>query len=392
MNQYRLTTPEEREKFYHLYLYTFNNTDSPERQAFFNARYAHGWIYGLHDDHDQLISGLYSLPFTINFHGIAYQMHGIGDVMSAPEHSGRGGAGTLLQASLDEMLANHVTLAYLSPFSYTYYRRFGYEQVFNHMIYTLDSQKAPNYHSKDSAGRVERVSLQKALSEIKPFYANRVGHLAGGMVRMDWWWNYLTLKHHWNVGLYYDATDTLAGYLIYERTEDTFVIQELETTTTTAFEHLIQFTLNHRNTFSTLKFDSADSRYHADWFADPYSIEAKTVPYMMARIVDLRDFLERYPYRQADFPLVTFSVEDENLSQNTGVWALSRKHGQTTLTQKNKTPNGPTLSIQQLTKALFGTTNLVTQAKTGKNPWPSSLNIFLDSILVNTPPQFKDYF
>jgi predicted acetyltransferase len=89
---------------------------------------------------------LYSLPFAVNFHGVDYPMNGIGDVMSAPEAAGSGGAGELLQASLVAMLQAGVTLAYLAPFSYRYYRQFGYEQVFNHMHYRISTDKMPALH------------------------------------------------------------------------------------------------------------------------------------------------------------------------------------------------------------------------------------------------------
>ncbi|WP_054662257.1 hypothetical protein [Lacticaseibacillus camelliae] len=46
-SEYRLTDPADRERFYQLYLYAFNGQDSEARRRFFNARYAHGWIYGL---------------------------------------------------------------------------------------------------------------------------------------------------------------------------------------------------------------------------------------------------------------------------------------------------------------------------------------------------------
>ncbi|WP_238696343.1 GNAT family N-acetyltransferase [Lactiplantibacillus plantarum] len=139
---YRLTSDADREAFYQLYQYAFNNHDTPARRRFFMDRYQHGWIYGRHD-HGQLVSGLYSLPLAVNFHGVTYRMNGIGDVMSAPEYAGQGGAGQLLTTALTEMAANHVTLSYLAPFAYGYYRRFGYEHVFDHAHQVMAAQ---TYH------------------------------------------------------------------------------------------------------------------------------------------------------------------------------------------------------------------------------------------------------
>lgn len=165
--------------FYQLYLTCFNATDSPERRQFFNFRYDHGWIFGK-KAHGQFVSGLYSLPFAVNFHGVDYPMNGIGDVMSAPEAAGSGGAGELLQASLETMLQAGVTLAYLAPFSYRYYRQFGYEQVFNHMRYSISTDKIPPLHPQIKSVYVERKKWDEALPLIKPIYATQAQDLAGG--------------------------------------------------------------------------------------------------------------------------------------------------------------------------------------------------------------------
>ena len=111
MPQFRLNSAEDFEKFYQLYFYAFNALDEPSWRKYFFERYQHGLIYGIKQG-EKLTNGLYSLPFKVDFHGTKYLMSGIGDVATAPESAGQCGASTLLQAALNEMSANKVTLSY----------------------------------------------------------------------------------------------------------------------------------------------------------------------------------------------------------------------------------------------------------------------------------------
>lgn len=390
MTDYRLHTPADQQAFYQLYLYAFNGEDTAERRAFFDLRYAHGWIYGIKSE-DRLVSGLYSLPFTVNFHGVDYKMNGIGDVMSAPEHAGAGGAGTLLQASLEEMAARGVTLAYLAPFSYEYYRRFGYEQVFNNIVYAMPNTSVRTIRAKNWGGSVVRMPMEQALPELIPYYANRAQNLRGGLVREDWWWQYLVLKRHWDVALYHDEAGVLAGYLLYDRAGTTITSEEFVADTPAAFAHLMAFFTNHRNTFQTLAFKAPNPTYAGDWLPNPDEATTTIQPYMMARIVDLDDFLRRYPYQTKTLAPVSWTVADANLPANAGRWTLAIENGQATVTHDPAVnDDAADLTIQQLTKALFGATRLKTLQETGQATVGDALG--LDAALVHERPEFIDYF
>lgn len=389
MTDYRLHGPEAREQFYQLYLYAFNRQDSPHRREYFFQRYDHGWIYGL-EDGGQLVSGLYSLPFTVNFHGVDFRMNGIGDVMSAPEFSGRGGAGTLLKASLAEMAEKHITLAYLAPFSYEYYRRFGYEQVFNKMQYTLAGSSVPSFHAL-GGGTVTRQPLRAALPALMPVYAARADHLRGGLVRENWWWDHLALANEWDAALYRDSAGEMQGYMLYDRNGSTLTVQEWWAPSQAAWTHLMAFLLRHGNTFPTLRFIDQDSRYRGDWLPNPYALTAETLPFMMARIVDLADFFGRYPWMGQLAAPVTMAVTDPVLPANQGVWTLTAAGATRTAVDSDGAADLH-LSIQQLTKALFGTTTLTSILTSGRGTGDANAAARLDAVLHHELPMLNDYF
>lgn len=389
---YRLTSDADREAFYQLYQYAFNNQDSPQRRRFFMDRYQHGWIYGRHD-HGQLVSGLYSLPLAVNFHGVTYKMNGIGDVMSAPEYAGQGGAGQLLTAALNEMAAEHVTLSYLAPFAYGYYRRFGYEHVFDHAHQVMAAHDLPRIKPTDWTGTVTRYGNDD-LALINDFYAAQAQNQRGGLIRPTWWQHYLTLKHDWSVAIYRNADAKIEGYLIYERQATNFAIQEWSTSTPTAFERLADFITKHGTTFETFSYDDPSATNGLDLLADPYTLQVTIKPYMMARIVDLYDFIKRYPFT-ADVSLIRLAVTDTTLPANQGIWELQRANGQVTLNRISTDLTGTAdikLSIQQLTTALFGTQSLRRAYLHGQLTGDLDAIDRLDASLVKMRPALIDYF
>lgn len=389
----RLTTDEDREAFYQLYQYAFNRQDAPARRAFFMDRYQHGWIYGLHDQ-DKLVSGLYSLPFEVNFHGVKYGMNGIGDVMSAPEYSGRGGAGKLLTAALNEMATNHVELSYLAPFSYAYYRKFGYEQTFNHAVQTMAAKDLPRLKPSDFSGTITRYG-NDGLALVNAFYAAQPANQRGGLIRPEWWLNYLTLKHAWSVAIYRNTTGKIEGYLIYERQTTNFAIQEWASSTPVAFERLANFVTKHGTSFETFSYESPSDEHGLDLLADPYPLAVKTVPYMMARIVLLHDFIKKYPFTGTDLTPMRLAITDATLQQNQGIWELALVAGKVTMnrvTTDLTKRSALQLSVQQLTKALFGTRSLTSEWQHGQITGDLAAAQRLDAVLVHEKPALIDYF
>ena len=86
----------------------------------------------------------------MNFHGVRYPMAGIGYVASYPEYRGEGGISAIMKEMLADLAKQKVALSYLAPFSYPFYRQYGYEQTFEQAEYTIKTEDWP---------RVKRVPV-----------------------------------------------------------------------------------------------------------------------------------------------------------------------------------------------------------------------------------------
>ncbi len=318
MDKLEQLTQKDLEEFYQLYLYAFTNLDSKGRRAFFDHRYNHALKYGIKHN-GKLGSGMLSIPFHVNFHGVKYKMNGIGDVMSYPEYGGNGAITQLMQQAFNDMLEDNVALSYLAPFSYDFYRRFGYEEVFDRTIYRVKNTDLSRVKIDKKIGSIERLTLAEAIPFIKEVYANNPNSHNAGLIREDWWWDYLVLKHpHWQVGVYFSEDHLSAGYVIYEGLDTTFSIQEIMFTNWESFQYLSRFICQHESMFSTFEYASGDPLGHPDILKNPSNVEVQIKPYMMARIINLETFINHYPFLKK-IKSTRVAVTDKMLPANNGI-------------------------------------------------------------------------
>ena len=392
MIEKRVLSATDEPAFYNLAQYAFNKPDSEQRRLFFQKLYQNSVGFGVFDQ-GHLKSSLLATPFNVNFKGQTFKMSGIGYVASYPEFSGQGGISDLMHLAFERMQADGVTLSYLAPFSYPFYRRFGYEQAFEQTCYQIKTADLPRLKFAPDQGHVERLSLSAAVPLISVFQQQHPHNQVGGIQRAAWWWQYNCLKHiDWEVAVYTDGDQKVAGYVIYSRQATTLEIQELLTSTVASQEQLVKFIFKHQSAYQTIRYESGLTTNLGDLLPDPTIVETTTIPYMMARIVSLADFLARYPYEVADLEAVKIAVSDDFLTENSGVWQLSLHAGQPTVTKLASQTADITVIIQQLTKAMMGYRTLASQAHYGQFSGDAAKIAQLSAAFNQTQPMLWDYF
>jgi len=99
---------------------------------------------GAFDEKERMLSALQVHPYIINMNGKQVKMGGIGSVLTRPEARHGGNVRKLMDIAFDEMeMLGHV-FSFLYPFSFEYYRKFGYE-----MCYQYNSVSIPFSQLKD---------------------------------------------------------------------------------------------------------------------------------------------------------------------------------------------------------------------------------------------------
>lgn len=380
MTDYRLTD-KNFEDFYQAYLLSFKGEDTQKRREYFKIRYQNVKPYGYYED-GKFLAGLLRLPFQVQLDGKQYSMDGIGEVMSLPENLSVVNATTILKQALKDMYAEGVTFSYLAPFSFSYYRQCGYEYVFDNYGYQISFDKFPKIPVA-SNGKLVKVNLSEVDTELKELYHNLTQHDEGGVIRPDWWWDFLAASpQDWQVVEYFNADKQLTGYLIYTLVGDVMTIKELIYRDVNAFKMLMKFIKRHANSYKTLQYDSPILVNNLDLFAEPGQVKLEIKPYMMARIVNVSELFKQY---FASDENIIIKVTDNVLSENDGCWTLQGE-------KIGSSEYDIQIDIRELSQVVFGKKTLTELSFFDKVQGSQDKLRKLEKLLTIKKPALRDYF
>lgn len=315
-------THEEINEMLTLAAYAFNVEATEQVKNRFDCLIRHSTSYGCFRG-NVLATQLVSTPFTINFHGVAYKIAGIGCVSSYPEYRGEGGVSAIMKVLLKELAEQNISLAYLAPFSYPFYRKYGFEQVFERIKYTIQSEKWPKFDSV--TGTVRRESWDKAKEKIQGIYSILDKYRRGALIREDWWLDYYfsLAKEAYQFAIYANEAGENEGYLIYHSSSELFTIKEWGYLSKRAFQALAKFAGSHADSSHKFSYEAGfDGDNLSHLFSNP-TIKMEIKPDMMARIVNFAAFLESYPFLEGTQEVYYLEVIDQYGFGNDGQWRLN---------------------------------------------------------------------
>ncbi|MBL1223850.1 GNAT family N-acetyltransferase [Enterococcus sp. BWR-S5] len=348
-------TAEDTQQMFELAAYAFNSETTEDRKKRFDWVTEHSECYGSFDG-NQLTSQLLATPFITNFHGVEYKMAGIGCVSSYPEYRGQGGITALMKKMLADLAEEKTALSYLAPFSYPFYRRYGYEQIFEQIEYTIEPRNWPNIRAV--AGSVQRVDWSQAKATIQSIYSQVAEVQRGGLKREEWWQEYkFALGKEHRFAIYKNEEGQAEGYLVYQTNVERFTIVEWQSLSKNGYSALARFVGSHNGATHQFYFKKGFAGEDLSWLIPSPLLDMQLKPYMMGRIVDVQTFLSAYPFHLPDGEKVFYlEVADEFGPWNEGVWELKMLDGKVALS-KTETPDEEAVlkaSIQTWTQLFMG--------------------------------------
>ncbi|MDH6364467.1 putative acetyltransferase [Enterococcus sp. PF1-24] len=332
----RKMTQADSQAMFELAAYAFNSEKTEMRKKRFDWLVDCSANYGCFED-DQLTAQIIATPFTIDFHGTTYKMSGIGSVSSYPEYRGQGNISALMKQILFDLKTEKTALSYLAPFSYPFYRRYGYEQLFEQIEYKISSRDWPQTPLTDR--HIYRCNWEEAKPAITSIYEQWLAENPGGVVREDWWLDYkFSLGKDYRFAIVENPLGKVEGYLVYEVTVEQFVIHEWLALNQKSYTALAGFIGSHSGATHQFYYKKGFSGEQLSYLMPSPLLEIQIQPYMMGRIVDFESFIEAYPFipesTEATFYL---ELQDDYGPWNNGIWQLIIKDGKTTI-KKDITP------------------------------------------------------
>ncbi|MGO4951315.1 MULTISPECIES: GNAT family N-acetyltransferase [Paenibacillus] len=310
---------EEFEAAIELSQYAFQFTMSLEDLEKSKKKFKPEQTWGIFDGHD-LNAKLTLLPLQVYINGQVFDMGGIAGVATWPEKRRGGMVSRLLTHALEEMKSAGQSLSFLHPFSFAFYRKFGWETYIEYKKYVIPIDKFPA--KLKTEGTVKRDV--KDISELDQVYQAYASRYNGTLVRDKEWWQERILNENYRTAVYYSESGDPQGYALYKIEDKQLNCDELVYENETARRALWTYFANHDSMIAQGKFNYVPADDNLPFLLDDPRIQQETVPYFMGRIVDAAAFIERYPFEQiGEETSLTLNLTDRYAPWNDGLWRLT---------------------------------------------------------------------
>ncbi len=325
-----------KEEVKKLWKLCFNDSEA-FTELYFRLRYNDAVNIALQED-GEVIAALQMLPYPMTFLGEEIRTVYVSGACTHPDHRNRGSMRQLLANAFARMLQQGVMLSTLipaEPWLFGYYARNGYAPLFYYRKEKFVATDAPCGEETDSLQTSDAYDatvcryLNGKLKErtcciLHPEADFRViladlqlsnGHL-------------YTLYRHGNL---------IAAAVAYPTDNQQWLIGEVVSDTSEARTALLQHICK------------ANSIHSLELLAPP-DAEGSRQPLGMARIINAPALLQRYAANHPETEL-TFTLTDEQLPANSGIYQLSR--GICTKSAKQLTESHLALTIGELTEEIL---------------------------------------
>lgn len=347
----RLVEKEEMEQANYVWSQAFRRGDRGESD-WTDSTHGGSFVCGIWDE-----AGLQAVVVVNDFRvhlgaEVVAPMGGIGGVACLPASRGKGYAGDALKYSLEQMRERGIYLSALFPFSWDYYRRFGWEWVGMKRNYKV----ATRVLKADAETEKARLYRPEDRSAVIAVYTEYAQGYRGAMLRTEIAWNQIldsTEKQH-TFTYVYQAESGIEGYLTYRGgSHDDTGIREFIALTPRAYRGLLGLLRRHEMQIKLFSWHAPSDDplwslfYHWD-------IETNLQPETQGRVVDVKAALEAWKPKQEANSSVILKIEDECAPWNTGTWRVECEARTVQVLPSEATPQ-VTMDIQAFSQAYYGT-------------------------------------
>ena len=315
-----------------------------EKLPMLTEGYVLGWFHG-----DQLASQIVIYPMEVNVEGEILKMGGITGVTTYPEYAGRGLAHRLMSECLKHMRKERQLISFLCPYSFPFYRKMGWEIVSDKLTFSLRDTQLPR--RQEVPGMVERVDLESEdLKNVHEYFAVQ---RHGCMLRNEVVYLNLEARHGlWNyISAHFSMITEVRG-------------------------------ANYSGEPLAFLFDDSE-------------IEETISPYVMARIVDVREFLLAYNWQNMPEDLrIFFQVTDPLAEWNNGTFLLYWQDEKTCCEKvdPDEAVNAIRLDVGTLTAMLMGYKRPTYLYRNDRLDMEYYWVRILEQLIHHDKPYFSDYF
>ena len=368
--------------------YAFLKNNDIREDPNFLSRYNHSMSFGEYKD-GHLASYIMVNKFKSMIFAKKVKMGGVGYVASYPENRGQGDINRLMKEIMLELHDKNYAISNLAPFSETFYRRYGYENAIYEKMYQIQPAYLRFFKAvqegKVVRGRWSDSSLKNAVIKLYQAKLNQDDQ-RNTVVRAEWWWDRLdTYYPGRSICVYFDKKQQPQGYMFYRIVERNFRVEEMYYQTPQAAKALLSIIASHSSSDLKYYVKMPEESLLEEFFPEQEGITVKILPYMMTRIINIKQVLEASPL--VNNKKLTIEVtNDDIIAENNGVWLIDNANEPRV--REVETDPDYTASLTNWTKVLLGHLTLKQAVQLGfvKENHP------VNTDFVKGDVSFYDYF
>ena len=330
--EYRKVTPEEKLHVARLQGIVFSFTQNEEeiREQIAKGEYDSENTYGAIDENGRVVAGMEVIPYTMWFDGHKVPMYGIGGVASMPESRRQGNVRKIFEKAFDDIYEKGVVFSHLYPFSYDYYRKFGYEHCGSVKRYTLPLEYARKLENNGTTHEfIKGDEVRSELIEVYESYASRHNIM---LSRTDWRWDEVFNINLFGADrLYYwrNAEGAVKSWVKFKKDGDIMKINDIAWADHESMLGILQFVGMFEGAADKLQL-RASPEFLADlYWNDIYDIEESRDLLGMNRVVNAKRALELI--KKDGEGCFSIKVTDEFAAWNNNTYTVEFGSGECTV-------------------------------------------------------------
>lgn len=329
--EFRYPKEEEREQVEFLWSYCFEPKGDPFYEFYFSNCYEpENIIVGV--ENNTIVADLHLRPYTLSVRGKEMKTSYIVGVATHPA-ARRGGIGRdLLKASLEELKKRNEGITILMPSKAGFYQQYGWDIYCHQWVRRLPLDDLR--YLSDRTVAMEYLSSPDDWTILAPVYEQYTQGLSGYTVRREQEWRRLLgslFAEGVHVVVARSDEGIAEGYMFYRLGAPEIMVSEMVYTTRRGQKGLLGYLYNHRSQGDSVRWNEGLHDKGYIFYPDGRK-GSELMPFMMARVTDVKTAIEEVPVRELDYKVTfTIMVEDSLGTWNEGAYHVTATKGQATV-------------------------------------------------------------
>lgn len=241
-------------------------------------------------------------------------------VSTLPEGRGNGVMNELMLSSIYHMYNSGNMMSILMPIDFRLYSKYGFVNCYDMMNTSLDIFDLRKFRIK---GWFEEGSVD-SIDDILYIYQRAMTRYNGYSVRdRKYFEEFLEEIKIENSYIYVNYIDGMpAGYVVYTIQNDELSVREVYYLNIESYKSMLKFIFNHNTQAKRVNLITPIDDRLIDILDNPKTSRFEIRPFMMARIINIKKFIEVLDISCDDFKDIYIDIKDNIITENNGVHRL----------------------------------------------------------------------